>query len=64
MNKQTQKQTILNHLKKRKPLTSWQAITAYKITRLAVYISELIKEGYNISKKKKGDGYTEYRLVR
>lgn len=37
----TQKELVLNHLKKRKRITSWDAIQKYGITRLAHYIYQL-----------------------
>lgn len=40
----TQKELVLAHLKKRKRITSWDAIQKYGITRLAHYIYELKRE--------------------
>lgn len=39
---------VLNHLKKR-PITSWDAFTLYKATRLADIIFKLRGKGLNIS---------------
>jgi hypothetical protein len=36
-----QKQLVLIHLKKRKSITSWEAIQKYGITRLAAVICDL-----------------------
>ena len=46
----TQKETILEHLKdpERKTITSWEAITSYRITRLGAYIKFLKIDGYII----------------
>jgi len=62
---------VKKHLKKRKTITSWQAITLYRITRLAAIICDLRKSGWAIeSKKMKGkdeDGnatnFVKYVLV-
>lgn len=47
----TQLQTILDHLKKKKSagITSWDAISTYGITRLAHYIHLLRSRGYGIN---------------
>jgi ribulose bisphosphate carboxylase small subunit len=47
----TQLQTILDHLKKKKSagITSWDAISSYGITRLAHYIHLLRSRGYGIN---------------
>jgi len=42
-----QKEIVLNHLKKSKSITSWDAIQKYGITRLADVIFRL-KNSYNI----------------
>lgn len=42
-----QKEIVLNHFKKRKSITSWEAIQSYGITRLAAVICDL-KEAHNI----------------
>ena len=44
-NKTTQ---IINHLKRRKSLTSWDAIKLYGATRLSAVIFNLRKRGYII----------------
>jgi hypothetical protein len=48
MSIKTQKETVLSHLKKHKKISSWEAIQAYHITRLADIIFRLRNEGYNI----------------
>jgi hypothetical protein len=54
----TQLQTILAHLKKKKSsgITSWDAITNYGITRLAHYIHLLRGRGYEIADEFEHDG--------
>jgi hypothetical protein len=55
---------VLNHLKK-KPITSWEAITKYRATRLADIIFKLRGRGFNISTELVEDGsvrYARYRL--
>jgi len=44
----TQKEIIIAHLKKKKSITSWDAIQKYGITRLAHYIY-LLKDHYVIT---------------
>jgi len=39
--------SVLMHLKKQ-PITSWEAITLYRATRLADIIYRLKEKGYNI----------------
>lgn len=60
----TQQETVLNHLKK-KPITCWEAIVNYRITRLPVLIQRLKMNGYYITTEIK-DGektrYAEYKL--
>lgn len=52
----TQKEMVLSHLKKKRSITSWEAITSYHITRLAHYIYTL-KDEYNIATiNEKADG--------
>ena len=55
---------VLNHLKKR-PITSWEAITKYRATRLADIIFKLRGRGFNISTELVENGsvrYARYRL--
>lgn len=49
MSERTQMQLIMTHLERRKKgITSWDAITEYGITRLAKYIHELRRMGWSI----------------
>ena len=45
----TQKDIVLRHLKENKKISSWNAITKYRITRLSDVIHRLKKEGYHIT---------------
>ena len=53
--KEAQKKVILDHLKKERTITSWAAISRYRITRLAALINVLRKEGHNIVSTVKRD---------
>jgi hypothetical protein len=53
--KESQREAVIEHLKKKKSLTSWEAITLYGITRLASIIFNLRAEGYSIFTKKEGN---------
>jgi hypothetical protein len=49
MSERTQMELIMGHLeRRRKGITSWDAITEYGITRLAKYIHELRRMGWSI----------------
>lgn len=51
-----QREIVLNHLQKKKSLTSWDAIQKYNITRLAAVILKL-KDRHNImSVRQSGEG--------
>jgi|TARA_R100000353_G_scaffold38827_2_gene30810 hypothetical protein len=55
---------ILNHLKKHGTITSWEAITLYRATRLSGIIWQLKKQGYVIvTYTKSGRDYATYKLV-
>ena len=63
----TQENQILNHLKKHKFITSWEAIQEYRITRLSARIYELRERGHNnITKNdsEKGKRFAEYSLIK
>ena len=63
---QTQENQILNHLKKHKFITSWEAIQEYRITRLSARIYELREKGYQIITKnitENGKTFAEYSLI-
>lgn len=72
MNKEkemTQKEQVLQHLKKNGTITSWDAIMEYGITRLSGVVYKLKKDGHKITTKtivkKKGERtitFAEYRL--
>ena len=62
----TQEAQILNHLKKHKLITSWEAIQGYRITRLSARIYELREKGYNIITTYNtinGKTFAEYNLI-
>jgi hypothetical protein len=57
---------VLMHLQK-KPITSWEAITKYRVTRLADVIFKLKKRGHNIVTWMVDDGevrFARYYLVK
>lgn len=43
-----QQDIVLEHLKKHKSITSWEAITEYNITRLAEMIRRIKNDGHTI----------------
>ena len=51
MNKLTQKEKVLRHLKEVGPITPLDALNDYAIMRLTSRICELKDEGYDIYKK-------------
>ena len=62
----TQENIILDHLKKHKFITTWEAITQYRITRLSARICELREKGFNIMTKnitENGKTFAEYSLI-
>ena len=63
----TQENQILNHLKKHKFITSWEAIQEYRITRLSARIYELREKGHNIITKNVSENvkrFAEYSLIK
>ena len=63
----TQENQILNHLKKHKFITSWEAIQEYRITRLSARIYELREKGHQIITKnitENGKRFAEYSLIK
>jgi hypothetical protein len=58
----TQQQLIEEHLRKRKKgITSWDAITTYGITRLAKYIHDLRSTGFRIDDKYEFEGRRKWK---
>jgi hypothetical protein len=61
----TQRDLVIEHLeKKRKGITSWDAIVKYGITRLAKYIHELRSSGWQIDDVYEIDSLTHRRWKR
>jgi len=64
----TQKEQVLAHLKKHNSITSWNAITEYRITRLAAVIFLLREDGHKIfasaEKTPEGKRYAKYILMK
>ena len=62
----TQEAQILNHLKKHKYITSWEAIQEYRITRLSARIYQLREKGDTIITNhitENGKTFAEYNLI-
>lgn len=67
MKAKTQLQEVRKHLNTFKSITSWEAITKYRITRLSAYILILRKKGMRIKSKRMEGGlnknwYTKYTI--
>ena len=65
--KQTQKIQVLEHLKKHKTITSWEAIQKFGCTRLADRIFVLRQEGHHIITKNITENdktFGEYTLIK
>lgn len=65
MNAVTQRQQVLNHLKANGSITSWEAITLFRATRLSGIIFALRKSGYPIVSTMETNGdkhYARYTL--
>ena len=45
----TKTQMVINHLHEHRSITSWEAITKYRVTRLAQHIFLLREDGWDIS---------------
>lgn len=56
----TQRQQVLNHLKTNGSITSWEAITLFRATRLSGIIFSLRKSGYAIASTMESNGDTHY----
>ena len=48
----SQREQVLTHLKKGLPITSWEAIQQFRITRLSAVIYDLRQAGYTILSQK------------
>jgi len=62
----SQKQQVLNHIKKHGSITPMQAFSRYQITCLAERIRDLRDSGHKIASeyvKRKGKRFAKYRLV-
>lgn len=65
MNAVTQRQQVLDHLKTNGTITSWEAITLFRATRLSGIIYSLRKSGYPITSTMETNGdkhYARYTL--
>ena len=55
---------VLNHLKEHGTITSWEAISLYRATRLSGIIWQLKRQGHLIvTYTKSGRDYAKYKLV-
>ena len=64
----SQRELVLTHLKKGLPITSWEAIQQFRITRLSAVIYDLRQEGYTILSQnhtsKNGKKFASYTLIK
>ena len=65
----SQKDEVLNHLKKGLPITSWEAIHKFRATRLSAIIYDLRKSGLtiitqNLINEKTGKRFASYTLIK
>lgn len=60
----TQKQTVLEHLRKRGSITAYEAIMDHNVFRLSARIHELIQEGHPIEAEWKVNDTTKKQYVR
>lgn len=58
-----QKDQVLNHFRKKKSITSWEAIQRYHITRLAAVIYDLTFDHDIVTIMEKGEGKRWARYV-
>jgi hypothetical protein len=56
----TQEEIIEKHLKEHKTITSWEAITRYRITRISALIYNLRQRGFDITTENKMNGKKHY----
>ena len=62
----TKTEKILEHLKSKGSINTWDAFTLYRATRLSAIIFNLRAQGYNIlsdDRQKDGVNYTVYRFL-
>lgn len=55
---------VYNHLKKGKTITSWEAFTQFRATRLADIIFRLRNQGHKIGTELVDDGTTRFARYR
>lgn len=66
MNRKSQCQVVLSHMRHIGPITQWGAIRHYRITRLGARIWDLKHDGHEISPRwieRKGKRFKEYALA-
>jgi|TARA_R100000149_G_scaffold382_2_gene106 cell division FtsZ-interacting protein ZapD len=67
MAKENKTLRVLNHLKQNRTITSWEAITQYRATRLSAIILNLKQQGHNIitemEKGQDGVRYARYHFI-
>lgn len=61
---ETQKETVLEYMKKHREMTSIQAIKKYGITRLAAHINRLRNDGYKIDTVRVQNAKGQHALYR
>tara|TARA_Y100001963_G_C6483828_1_gene310201 strand:- start:11 stop:238 length:228 start_codon:yes stop_codon:yes gene_type:complete len=57
---------VLNHLQQYKSITSWEAITLYRATRLSAIIYRLKQDGFDIRSKnisENGMNFSRYEYI-
>ena len=65
MSQQSQRKLVLQRLLEKKTITSWEAITDFRCTRLSAVIFDLRQEGYNIDTKRmvnENNGKNNFRI--
>tara|TARA_R110000851_G_C12706474_1_gene526753 strand:+ start:139 stop:390 length:252 start_codon:yes stop_codon:yes gene_type:complete len=61
---ESQKETVLEYMKKHRKMTSMQAINKYGITRLASHVHTLRNEGYRIDTERVQNARGSHALYR
>lgn len=59
---ETKMKSVLNHLQFHQKITSWEAITLYRATRLAAIIHILKERGYSIETEMVYENKTRYAI--